>query len=130
MCMSEAGLPETYRNYIACLNRQDWANLGRFVHEHACHNGRSLGLAGYRGMLEKDFQEIPDLHFKIQFLVCEPPRLASRLAFDCTPKGDFLGIPVHGRRVSFTENVFYEFSAGKIVQVWSIIDKAAIEAQL
>jgi predicted ester cyclase len=32
--------------------------------------------------------------------------------------------------VSFVENVFYEFRNGKIAQVWSVIDKAAIEAQL
>ncbi|WP_336605525.1 ester cyclase [Chromohalobacter canadensis] len=28
----------------------------------------------------------------------------------------------------FAENVFYEFRDEKIVQVWSVIDKAAIEA--
>jgi predicted ester cyclase len=32
--------------------------------------------------------------------------------------------------VSFAENVFYEFRSGKVWQVWSVIDKAAIEAQL
>ena len=31
---------------------------------------------------------------------------------------------------SFAENVFYEVRNGKIAQVWSVIDKAAIEAQL
>jgi predicted ester cyclase len=63
-------------------------------------------------------------------VICDPPYIASRLRFDCTPKGDFLGLPVNGRRVSFTENVFYEFQDGKIAQVWSVIDKGAIEAQL
>ena len=37
---------------------------------------------------------------------------------------------MNGRRVSFAENVFTEFRDEKIVQVWSVIDKAAIEAQL
>jgi predicted ester cyclase len=37
---------------------------------------------------------------------------------------------VNGRTVSFTENVFYTFSHEKIVSVWSILDKMAIEAQL
>ncbi|TIP78909.1 MAG: ester cyclase, partial [Mesorhizobium sp.] len=37
---------------------------------------------------------------------------------------------VSGRRVSFAENVIYEVRDKKIVQVWSVIDKAAIEAQL
>jgi predicted ester cyclase len=52
------------------------------------------------------------------------------LGFDCTPKGKFLDLEVNGRRVAFSENVIYEFRHGKIVEVWSVIDKVAIEAQL
>jgi predicted ester cyclase len=126
----ETGLYEVYRAYIACLNKQDWAKLERFVHDDARHNGRRVGLLGYRAMLERDFQQIPDLHFDIQLLIADPPHIASRLRFDCTPKGMFLGLPVNGKKVSFAENVFYEFRNGKIWQVWSVIDKAAIESQL
>jgi predicted ester cyclase len=128
--MNQADLAEFYRAYIACLNAQDWAKLGRFVHEDAQHNGRQFGLAGYRAMLEQDYRDIPDLTFNIALLLADPPMIASRLEFDCSPQGEFLGLPVNGRRVAFTENVFYEFRAGKIAQVWSVIDKAAIEAQL
>jgi predicted ester cyclase len=46
------------------------------------------------------------------------------------PKGRFLGLSLNGKRVSFAENVIYEFRNEKIVQVWSVIDKTAIEAQL
>ncbi len=123
-------LAEIYRAYIGCLNERDWAALGRFVHADAHHNGRRLGVAGYRLMLERDVAQIPDLRFHIDLLVVEPPFVASRLAFDCTPVGTFLGLQVDGRRVAFTENVFYEFLQGKIRQVWSVVDRAAIEAQL
>jgi steroid delta-isomerase-like uncharacterized protein len=125
-----ADLSEIYRAYIACLNGQDWDSLGRFVSDEARHNGRRLGLSGYRRMLEEDYRQIPDLRFDIELLVTEPPQVASRLAFDCTPKGTFLGLPVDGKRIRFTENVFYRFRDGKIAEVWSIIDKAAIEAQI
>lgn len=81
-------------------------------------------------MLERDFAEIPDLYFNVQMLISDPPFIASRLGFDCTPKERFLGLPVNGRRVSFAENVIYEFRDKKIVEVWSVIDKTAIEAQL
>jgi predicted ester cyclase len=128
--MNSADLAALYRNYIACLNRQDWPALGQFVHDDVVHNGRPLSLAGYRAMLEQDFRDIPDLHFDIALLVSEPPQIAARLAFDCTPVGTFLGLPVNGKRVSFCENVFYEFGGDKIRQVWSVIDKAEIEAQL
>jgi predicted ester cyclase len=128
--MTEAALSDLYRDYIACLNRQDWPNLQRFVQDDVRHNGHAFGLAGYRAMLERDFQEIPDLHFKIELMIAEPPYVGSRLSFDCTPKGLFLGLPVNGRRVRFAENVFYQFRSSKIERVWSVIDKAAIEAQL
>jgi predicted ester cyclase len=126
----KTGLSSIYRNYIACLNQQDWPKLDQFVDDDVHYNGQRIGLSGYREMLEKDFSEIPDLHFDIQLLTSDPPYIASRLAFDCTPKGKFLGLNVNGKRVRFTENVFYEFRAEKIWRVWSVIDKAAIEAQL
>jgi predicted ester cyclase len=128
--MTEPNLSALYREYIACLNAQDWAELGRFVCDDARHNGRAFGLAGYRAMLEGDFDAIPDLHFRIELLVVEAPHVAARLRFDCTPKAMLFGLPVNGRRVSFCENVIYEFRDGRIAQVWSIIDKAAIEAQI
>jgi predicted ester cyclase len=126
----KTGLSDVYRDYIACLNKQDWPKLEQFVHDDVYYNGQRIGLSGYREMLERDFDEIPDLYFNIHLLISDPPYIASRLGFDCTPKGKFLGLHVNGKRVSFAESVFYEFRREKIVQVWSVIDKAAIEAQL
>ncbi len=125
-----APLSELYTDYLACLNTQDWDNLAQFVAPDVVHNGRPLGLAGYRRMLEENFRDIPDLQFVSELRVAEPPMLAARLAFDCTPIGDFLGLPIHGKRVAFTENVIYAFENGRIREVWSVIDKDAIEAQL
>ena len=128
--MIKTDLSDVYRDYIACLNEQDWQKLDRFVHDEVYYNGQRIGLIGYREMLQRDFYETPDLYFNIQLLISDSPYVASRLSFDCTPKGKFLGLHVNGKRVSFTENVFYKFRREKIEQVWSIIDKAAIEAQL
>jgi predicted ester cyclase len=128
--MTGTDLSAFYRRYIACLNRQDWPKLEQFVDDEVVHNGQRIGLSGYRKMLERDFSDIPDLHFNIVLLMSDPPYIASRLAFDCSPKAKFLGLDVGGKRVSFAENVFYELRRDRIVQVWSVIDKAAIEAQL
>lgn len=127
---SSTDITHRYRRYIDVLNRRDWPALGEFVAEDATHNGRPLGLAGYRAMLEQDVRDIPDLQFRIELLVCEPPHLAARLRFRCTPAGHFMGLDVNGRSVDFTENVFYTWRDGRIGEVWSAIDKAAIEAQL
>jgi predicted ester cyclase len=123
-------LEDIYLAYLDCLNRQAFDELTIFVDDNVEHNGRPLGLSGYRDMLVKDFADIPDLRFEAQILVSNGTRTGARLFFDCAPKGTFMGLPVNGRRVQFCEHVFYEFEHGKIRRVWSVIDKAEIERQL
>jgi predicted ester cyclase len=53
--MTSADLSAIYRGYIACLNRQEWPNLGQFVDENVHYNGERIGLSGYRAMLERGF---------------------------------------------------------------------------
>jgi predicted ester cyclase len=128
--MSRIELSEIYRDYIHCLNNQDWHTLGEFIHKEVCYNGAYVGLTGYQSMLEGDFRAIPDLRFNIELLISDPPHIASRLHFDCTPTGMLFGLPVNGKRVQFMENVFYVFVGIRIENVWSIIDKTAIAEQL
>lgn len=128
--MTKTELQSRYLDYIACLNKQDWSTLTHFVHNDVRYNDNQIGFAGYRSMLEANFAEIPDLHFNIELLVAEPPHIASRLHFNCTPRATFLNLNINGANISFAENVFYKFHEKKIVQVWSVIDKTAIEAQL
>jgi len=130
MDMTDTELADLYRDYIACLNRRDWPALAQYVAHDVVHNGHSLGLSGYRAMLEKDVDDVPDLRFDVEMVTCDPPNVAARLAFDCAPEGDFRGLAVNGKRVRFAESVFYEIRDRRIAQVWSSIDRAAIEAQL
>lgn len=128
--MNAADIAQSYRDYIACLNRRDWNGLSNFVHDDVRHNGRLLGLTGYRDLLETNVRDIPDLRFEVGVLVANPPRIAARLLFDCTPTGVFMDLPINGRKVAFAEHAFYEYREDKIWDVRSVIDKAAIEAQL
>ncbi|RAL98954.1 ester cyclase [Agrobacterium sp. MS2] len=123
-------LNDIYLAYLDCLNRQAFDELGTFVADSVEHNGRPLGLSGYRDMLVTDFADIPDLRFEAEILVSDATRIAARLTFDCTPRATFMGLPVDGRKVEFCEHVFYEFEQAKIRRVWSVIDKAAIERQI
>lgn len=128
--MTASALPKLYRQYIDCLNARDLDRLGSFVRDDVRRNGDALGLAGYRDLLRGDFRAIPDLSFTIELLVADTARVAARLAFDCRPEGDFLGIPVDGRRVVFTEHAFYAYTDGRIAEVHSVIDTTSIHAQL
>ena len=128
--MTERTLNAHYRDYIRCLNRQQWTELDRFVSASITYNGVQKSIEDYKLLLIDNFLKIPNLQFDIGTLIVDGERLAARLLFECNPTDDFLGLPVGGRRVSFAENVFYRFGDGRIEEVWSVIDKMAIEAQL
>ena len=119
-----------YERYIACLNARAWKELGEFVADDAVHNGRLLGVDGYRAMLEENCRDIPDLYFHVDLVVADESHIAARIRFDCKPINEFLGVPIDGRRVVFHEHAFYTLRKGKIAEVFSVIDKAAIETQL
>lgn len=124
------GLEIRYRAYLECLNERVWRELGLHVHEGVIYNGDRVGITGYREMLQRDVYEIPDLHFNPGLLVVQPPFVAARLDFLCSPRGRFLGLDVDGQRIAFTENVFYHYAHSRIIEVWSVIDKGAVESQL
>lgn len=128
--MSAVELRLLYRAYIECLNARTLDQLSEFVDPDVEYNGKPISLTGYQEMLKGDFAAIPDLRFNIALLISDPPMIASRLDFDCTPIGIVFGIAVNGRRVQFSENVFYEFQGRRIRRVWSVIDEAAIARQI
>jgi predicted ester cyclase len=57
IAMIKTDLSDIYRDYIACLNKQDWPKLEQFIHDKVYYNGQQIGILGYREMLEKDFHE-------------------------------------------------------------------------
>lgn len=128
--MQNKKLSAIYSAYLDCLNHQDWDKLDNYVADDVAYNGQCIGYAGYRNARQEEFRTIPDLHFDAQLLIANETTVACRLYFNITPLGDFLGLPVNGQRISFAEHVFYEFDNGKISKVWSVLDQAAIEAQL
>lgn len=118
-----------YRRYIAALNDRRLDDLGEFVQEELTYNGRPMTRLDYRNMIAGDIAAIPDLRFEIRLLVVAGDQVACRLHFDCTPRGEFLGLRPSGRRISFAEHVFYRLREGKIAEVWSLIDRSAVAEQ-
>ena len=84
----------------------------------------------YQDLIARNIAAIPDLYFNIHLLIANRDQIACRLHFDCTPQSEFLGLQPTGKSISFSEHVFYRFRDGKIYEVWSLLDRPAIEKQL
>jgi predicted ester cyclase len=128
--MEHMELEKIYRRYIYRLNKHATDDLSEFVLDVLSYNGVKITLQDYEGMLASDIDTIPDLRFNIDLLVVNNDYVACRILFNCTPIKEFRNLKPNGNPISFSENVFYRFKAGKIAEVWSLLDTAAIKEQL
>ena len=128
--MSTTDLARRYSAYLDVLNERRLDDLVHHVADELTYNGEPMTRRQYRDLIAGDIAAVPDLVFDAQVLVADDDRVACRLVFDCTPQHEFLGFTPNGRRLVFAEHVFYRFHDGRIVEVSSLIDRFAIDAQL
>jgi predicted ester cyclase len=128
--MPHASLEARYLAYLDALNDRRFGDLAEFVHDELTYNDDVLTRQQYADMIAADTMAVPDLRFDVRLLLTSDDVVACRLWFDCTPTGTFFGRAPTGRRIAFCEHVFYRFRAGRIAQVWSLIDRDAVATQL
>jgi steroid delta-isomerase-like uncharacterized protein len=128
--VTNADLETYYRAYLDALNERRLDDLVHFVQDELLYNGETMTRRQYQDLIAADITAIPDLIFDAHIIVASGDQVACRLVFDCTPQREFLGFSPNGERLSFAEHVFYHFREGRIAAVSSLIDRAAIEAQL
>ena len=128
--MPDASLEATYLAYLDALNDRRFDDLVDYVGDELTYNDETLTRRQYAGMIAEDARAAPDLRFDPHLLVVADDTVACRLWFTCTPTSTFFGCVPTGRPISFSEHVFYRFAGGRIAHVWSLIDRAAIAAQL
>ena len=128
--MTNADLETRYRAYLDALNERRLDDLVHYVQDELSYNGEAITRRQYQDLIAADITAIPDLFFDAHIIVASGDHVACRLVFDCTPQHEFLGFSPNGERLCFAEHVFYHFRGGRIAAVSSLIDRAAIEAQL
>lgn len=128
--MRDGELEAHYLRYLDCLNDRRLDDLGQFTQDNLVYNDEPKTAGEYRDLIAASIRAIPDLVFQVDLLVVQREQVACRLRFDCTPEREFLGLRPTGASVSFAEHVFYRFTDGKIAHVRSLIDRAALAAQL
>jgi predicted ester cyclase len=125
-----ADLESRYRAYLAALDERRLDDLVHYVHDELTYNGELMTRAQYQALIAADIAATPDLTYDAHIVVACGDQVACRIVFDCTPQREFLGFTPNGARLTFAEHVFYRFVDGRIAAVSSLIDRAAIAAQL
>ena len=89
-------------------------------------HGRDVWRQGFE-MMKHAF---PDLQAHIQDIVAAEDKVAVRLRFRGTHRGEFLGIPATGRTIEYVSHEFYRIADGLLAEEWICSDMATLLRQL
>ena len=72
----------------------------------------------------------PDLEAHVEDIIAAEDRVAVRVTFTATHKGDFLGVPATERPIRYVSHEFYRVRDGVISEEWICSDMASLMQQI
>jgi steroid delta-isomerase-like uncharacterized protein len=95
------------------------------------HTPAATGPERARQMVRHYRQAFPDIQFTVEDMVAEGERVAVHVTFHGTQRGEFMGVPATGRRVSGSGAELAVLADGKIVAAgWQYHDEMELLRQM
>ena len=106
------------RFYEDGVNARNWEVVADLLAPDFIHNGQRLGPDGQRRSLETLYAAFPDVRVTLDDTVLAGDTVVTRITWTGIHRGEFMGIPAHGQRVSWSAISIIRLSVGKITQAW------------
>ena len=122
------------RFYEEVFNKKNLAGVDEFVDpqiiEHSLPPGLPAGSAGTRQFIGIYLAAFPDLHLTAEDIIAEGDRVAVRLTYRGTHRGELMGIPPTGKQGTVTGIQIVRIAGGKIAENWINLDALGMLQQL
>jgi steroid delta-isomerase-like uncharacterized protein len=125
---------EAYRRIIAAIGGGDADALQELMAPHVIdHNpmaDQRPGLEGFKQWMAAVRGSFPDLHGTVEDVVAEGDRIAARMTWRGTHRGEFMGIPPTNRPVTFSAFHVVRFEGGRAEEWWGTANLLDVLQQL
>ena len=101
-----------------------------FVEHEELPPGAPEGREAPRWFTQQFLAAFPDLQVTIDDLIAEGDKVVARETWTGTHKGDFMGMPATGRRISFGVIDIVRVEDGQLVEHWAVSDSLTMLQQL
>ena len=134
MTTTEANKALVRRYYEEMWNRWDLSLAEALLAPDVRFRG-SLGTEG-RGV--RDFRRyarsvwlaFPDFHNEVNELIAEYDRVAARLTYTGTHRGELMGVAPSGRAVRYDGAALFRIADGRIAKLWVAADRLTVLEQI
>jgi steroid delta-isomerase-like uncharacterized protein len=123
---TEEQLKDAYLRIIDAISRDDADGLDELmapdVVDHNPIPDQAPGRDGFKQWMAAARTAFPDMHGAVEEVIAEGDRVAARMTWHGTHRGEFVGVGPTGKRVSFTAFHLVRFSQGRAVEWWGTAD--------
>ena len=98
--------------------------------DHEEFPGLPPGKEGVRAFAIMSLDAFPDFTANIEDMIVEDDKVAIRVQFAGTHRGEFAGVPATGNKLDFPTIDFLRFRDGKVVEHWGVTDQLLMMQQL
>ncbi|MBI2659587.1 ester cyclase [Candidatus Woesearchaeota archaeon] len=92
--------------------------------------GKEAGIDEIRNSFKELRKTFPDARIKIEDMIAENDKVATRFVFSGTQKGEFMGISPTGKKISMSVMDIIRIKNNKIIERWGIEDNLSLWKQL
>ncbi len=94
------------------------------------HDGGEVGRERYRERIESVRRMFADLHMTIEDTIEEGDKAAVRFTVSATHVGEFMGVAVTEKRVSWQGTGIIRVTDGKMAERWNVSDMIGLLSQI
>lgn len=76
------------------------------------------------------FSVYPDIHLTVDDLIAADDKIVARNTVTGTHRGEFMGTPPTGNRVTYNEIFIFRFVDGRVAETWGVVDVVAQMRQI
>jgi len=124
--MNGADNTSTYRAIIDAISGSDLDLLDNLVAsdlvDHNVVPGQPAGLVGFKYWASLARSAFPDLTATVEDTLTDNDKVAGRVSYRGTHRGDFVGVSATGVRVEFSAFHLVRFAEGLAVEWWGTAD--------
>ncbi len=88
------------------------------------------GIAEFQQYLNRIRAAFPDFHNHIEELIAEDEKVAARLTYSGTHRGELLGFLATGNKIAYSGLAIFEFAESRIVRGYVLGDTETLKRQL
>lgn len=119
--------------FIEAYNNRnlDYLNLiDEFVASDYVDHSNNVGREGLKQLFVMGLNAFPDWKETIEDIVAEGDKVWVRLTYTGTHKGQFMGLPPTGKKITSKAVDIYRLANGKLVEYWNVTDNVNIFKQV